>query len=332
MTTSIRHNHLTGTSGIVITMLLALAAGTAWSAERWDMAAAYSPKEYITSSYIAFAKKVAKSTDGALKIKVHASGSLVKGTEIFSAVESGKVQIGAFLLGAQARQAPIFGIDTVPFLATSVDKAWELYQVSKNELGYELKERNMKLLFTAVWPPQGLFTKVKLNSIADMKNMRFRAYDEGTAQLARLMGAIPTITEATEIRQTFASGAAESMISSSATGVFHQVWDYVEYFYEGNAWYPKSAVVVNLQAWNKLDGITREALMEAGAEAEKSVWEAMVNTNESYKRTMTHNGIKVIQPSSKLREDFIKIGDTTASDWVEAAGDRGKRILADFDP
>ena len=58
----------------------------------------------------------------------------------------------------------------------------------------------------------------------------------------------------------------------------------------------------------------------------------MVSTNESYKRTMTHNGIKVIQPSPKLREDFIKIGDTTASDWAQAAGDRGKRILADFDP
>jgi len=332
MENSIRHKRLAGMNFIVFMLLLTLVSGTAWSAERWDMAAAYSPKEYITSSYIAFAKKVTKSTGGALKIVVHPSGSLVKGADIFGAVESGKVQIGAFLLGAQAKQGPIFGIDTVPFLATSVDKAWELYQVSKNELGYELKERNMKLLFTAVWPPQGLFTKVKLNSIADMKNMRFRAYDAGTARLAKLMGAIPTITEATEIRQAFASGAAESMISSSATGVFHQVWDYVEYFYEGNAWYPKSAVVVNLQAWNELDGITREVLIEAGAEAEKSVWEAMVSTNESYKRTMTHNGIKVIQPSSKLREDFIKIGDTMASDWARAAGDRGKRILADFDP
>jgi TRAP-type C4-dicarboxylate transport system substrate-binding protein len=72
--------------------------------------------------------------------------------------------------------------------------------------------------------------------------------------------------------------------------------------------------------------------MKAGGEAEKSVWEAMVSTNESYKRTMTHNGIKVIKPSSELREGFIKIGDTLASEWVEVAGDRGKRILADFDP
>jgi len=311
-------------------MLLALLEGPAWSAEKWDMATAYAPKEYITSSYIAFAKKVTKSSGGALQIKVHPSGKLIKGAEIFAAVGSNKIPIGAFLLGSQAKEDPIFGVDTVPFLATDVDQAWELYQVSKNALDYALKERNMKLLFTAVWPPQGLFTKVKLNSVSDMQNVRFRAYDDGTARLAKLMGAIPTTIEATDIRQAFASGVAESMISSSATGVFHQMWDYTEYFYEGNAWFPKSAVVVNFEVWNRLDGITKEVLMEAAAEAEKSVWEAMVSTNKSYKKTMTHNGIKVIRPSSKLREEFTKIGEIMADEWASAAGDRGKRIIDDL--
>jgi TRAP-type C4-dicarboxylate transport system substrate-binding protein len=308
-----------------------LVTGSAWAADKWDMATAYSPKEYITSSYIEFAKKVAKSSDGALEIVVHPSGSLYKGAEIFSAVESGKLQMGAILIGAHAEKDPIFGIDTVPFLATDVDQAWKLYQASKNALDYALKEYNMKLLFTAVWPPQGLFTKVKLNSVADMNNVRFRAYDDGTARLARIMGAIPTIIEAADIRQAFASGTAESMISSSATGVFQQMWDYVEYFYEGNAWFPKSAVVVNLDVWNGLDGITKELLVKAATDAEKSVWEAMVSINDSYKRTMTHNGIKVIVPSSKLREEFKKIGQDLSDEWAAAAGERGQRIIADFD-
>jgi TRAP-type C4-dicarboxylate transport system substrate-binding protein len=331
MSNSKRSRYLAGTATKAILMLLTLLTGSVWAAEKWDMATAYSPKEYITNSYFVFAKKVAKSSGGGLKIVVHPSGSLVKGAEIFSAVESGKVPMGEILIGAHAEKDPIFGIDTVPFLVTDVDQAWKLYQVSKNELDYVLKEHNMKLLFTAVWPPQGLFTKVKLNSVADMNNVRFRAYDDGTARLAKIMGAIPTIIEAADIRQAFASGVAESMISSSATGVFHQMWDYVEYFYEGNAWFPKSAVVVNLEVWNGLDGITREVLVKAATEAEKSVWEAMVSTNSSYKKTMTHNGIKVIKPGSKLREDFIKIGQGLSDEWIAAAGERGKRIIADYD-
>ena len=331
MKSSIRHKYLTTTTPKVIMMLLTLVSGPAWSAEKWDMAAAYPAKEYITSSYIAFAKKVTKGSGGALQIRVHPAGKLYKGAEIFDAVGSGKIPIGAFFLGAQAKVNPIFGIDTVPFLATDVDQAWELYQVSKNALDYALKERNMKLLFTAVWPPQGLFTKVKLNNVADMNGVRFRAYDDGTTRLANLMGAIPTTVEATDIRQAFASGVAESMISSSVTGVFQQMWDYTEYFYEGNAWFPKSAVVVNFEVWNRLDGITKELLMKAGAETEKSVWDAMVSTNNSSKQTMIHNGIKVIQPSSKLREEFRAIGETMANEWAAAAGERGKRIIDELD-
>lgn len=324
---SIRYKLPTVTAPLGILLLLTLVAGPAWAAEKWDMAAAYSPKEYITSSYIAFARKVAKSSGGKLTIKVHPSGRLYKGAEIFDAVGSGKIPIGAFLLGSQAKINPIFGIDSVPFLATDVDQAWELYQASKNAMDYALKEHNMKLLFTAVWPPQGLFTKVKLDSVSDMNGVRFRSYNEGTTRLAKLMGAIPTTVEAADIRQAFASGAAESMISSSVTGVFHQIWDYTEYFYEGNAWFPKSAVVVNFELWNRLDGITKELLLKVGAETEKSIWETMVDINKSSKRTMTHNGIKVIQPSTELRKEFRKIGEVMVNEWVAAAGDRGKRII-----
>ena len=322
----ILHRYLLSASK-ALSVILILSAGPAWSAETWDMATAYSPKEYITSGYIAFARKVSSSSDGALKIKVHPSGKLFKGAEIFDAVGSGKIPIGAFLLGSQASKNPIYGIDTVPFLATNYDQAWELYQASKNALDYALKQQNMKLLFTAVWPPQGLYTKVQLESVSDMNGVRFRAYDEGTARLAKLMGAIPTTIEATDIREAFANGTAESMISSSVTGVFHQIWDYTEYFYEGNAWFPKSAVVVNFEVWNQLDGITRELLVEAGNEAEKSIWEAMVEVNRSSKRTLTHNGIKVIQPNSKLREEFRKIGEVMVKEWTEAAGKRGQRIV-----
>jgi TRAP-type C4-dicarboxylate transport system substrate-binding protein len=332
MKNSMQYGYLTGTTAKVIMILLALVTGPAWSAEKWDMAAAYPAKDYITSSYIAFAKQVTKHSGGTLKIKVHPSGSLVKGAEIFSAVESGRVAIGGLIIGAHAKEDPIFGVDTVPFLATDVDEARELYQVSKNALAYALKQRNMHLLFTAVWPPQGLFINKKVDNLADMKGVKFRSYDDGTTRLAELMGAIPTRTEATEIKQAFSTGVAESMISSSATGVFYKMWEHVEYFYEGNAWYPKSVVVVNLDAWNRLDGITKEVLVEQAAKAEKSVWAAMVPANNSYKKTMTHNGIKVRPPSSKLRKEFKKIGENLSREWAEAAGERGKQIIADYDP
>ena len=311
-------------------LLAATAMSSAWAGEKWDMPAGYSAKNFITKSYISFAEAVTKNSGGSLEVVVHPSGSLYKASEIMRAVRSGQVPIGARYIGAHAKEDAIFGIDTVPFLATDADQAWKLYQASKPQLAAALEKRGMKLLFTAVWPPQGLFSKKKVETIADMKDVKFRAYDAGTTRLAKLMGAVPTKTEATEIGQAFSTGVAESMIASGAIGVFRKMWDYVDYFYEVNAWLPKSVVIVNLDTWNGLDDKTKKVVMDAAAETEKSVWAAMASTNDGYKKTMADNGINVIAPSAQLKADFESIGKTMSDEWAESAGEAGQMAIQAF--
>ena len=318
-------------SAVAAGLLMATASSPPVQAtEKWDMPAGYSAQNFITKSYIAFAETVTKNSNGALEIVVHPSGSLYKASEILRAVRSGQVPIGARFIGAHASEDPIFGVDTVPFLATTGEEAWKLYQASKPELEAALEERGMKLLFTAVWPPQGLFSKKPIESIADMKNVKFRAYDATTTRLAELMGAIPTKTEATEIGQAFSTGIAESMIASGAIGVFQKMWDYVGYFYEVNAWLPKSVVVVNMEAWNKLDAKTQKVILNAAAETEKSVWAEMQATNDGYKKTMADNGIKVLEPSAQLKADLKKLGQIMADEWAKSAGERGQKVIAAY--
>lgn len=308
-------------------LMIAAPMGAANAGEKWDMPAGYSAKNFITQRYVAFAEEVTKNSGGELEVVVHPGGSLYKASEILRAVRSGQVPLGARYIGAHSKEDPIFGVDTVPFLATDADQAWKLYQASKPELEAALDERGMKLLFTAVWPPQGLFSKKPVSSVANMKNVKFRAYDAGTTRLAQLMGAVPTKTEATEIGQAFSTGVAESMIASGAIGVFRKMWDYVDYYYTVNAWLPKSVVVVNKDAWAKLDDKTKKVVMNAAAKAEKDVWAAMKPTNDGYNKTMADKGINVLEPSAELKADLQKIGQTMSGEWAEAAGDRGRKVI-----
>ena len=305
---------------------LGLAENSA-AAEKWDMPAAYSAKNFISQRYIKFAEMVTQKSDGRLEIVVHPAGSLYKGSEIMRAVRSGQVPIGARYLGAHSNENPIYGLDLTPFLATTFDDAWRLYQLSKPALEKILAKQNLKLLFTAPWPPQGLFCKKEVNSIADMKGVRFRAYDATTTRLAELMGAIPTKTEATEISQAFSTGVAESMIASGAIGVFQKIWDYVDYFYKVNAWIPKSGVIVNMKAWNKLDDDLKKIVLDSASEIEKEVWSVAPEVMESYNKTMAENGMKVLEPSPELMAGFKKIGNTIAEEWGNSAGKDFSDIL-----
>jgi TRAP-type C4-dicarboxylate transport system substrate-binding protein len=317
------------TTGVAAAVAFALAGGasTVSAGEKWDMPAGYSAKNFITKSYIKFAEDVKAGTNGDLEIVVHASGSLYKANEILRAVREGQVPIGARYMGAHASEDPIFGVDTVPFLATNGEEAWKLYQASKPTLEAALGERGMKLLFTAVWPPQGLFAKKPVNSVADMDGVKFRAYDATTSRLAELMGSVPTKTEATEIGQAFSTGIAESMIASGAIGVFQKMWDYVDHYYTVNAWLPKSAVVVNMDAWNALDDKTKAVVTKAAGATEKAVWAAMTETNNGYNKTLADNGIAVAPPSEQLASELKKIGDTMTGEWQDAAGNRGKKVV-----
>src|SRR3546814_277466 len=196
-------------------------------------------------------------------------GSLFSGGEIYRAVRTGQAPIGERLISALGNEDPLFEIDALPFLATSFDDAWKLYQASKPELEETLDAAGLKLLYTVAWPPQGLYAKKEINSTADMEGVKFRAYNAATEQLAQLMGAVPTKIEAAELTQAFATGVADSMISSGSTGYDSKIWDHVKDWYDVHACLPKNMVGVHKAAWEGLDETLQKVVLEAAANAEK---------------------------------------------------------------
>lgn len=311
---------------------LAMAGGAAWAQtpQKWDMPSAYGANSFIVKSFADFADDVRARTGGMIDIVVHPGGSLYAGAEIMRAVRDGQVPIGERFMGAHANEDPVFGLDTLPFIATTPEEAWNLYQASKPALEEALASRNLKLLYTQLWAPQGLYSVREITSVEDMKGLRYRAYDANTQRLAELTGATPTRTEASEIAQAFSTGIAEAMTASGAIGVSQSIWDFAKYFYKVNAWMPKSVVIVNMDVWNGLDGATRSALETAAAEAEQKVWAAMREAERADNETLASHGMQVLDPSPALAEGLKAVGAQMTEEWIKAAGDRGAAIIADY--
>jgi TRAP-type C4-dicarboxylate transport system substrate-binding protein len=231
------------------------------AAEKWDMPMAYAPGNFHSQTAMMFARAVERATAGELKIVVHAGGSLFAGGEIKRAVQTRQAQIGEWLMSALSNENPMFGIDAVPFLATSFDQAWRLYRSSKPVIEKLLAEHNLVFLYATPWPPQGLYADRAVNAVSDMRSMEFRAYNPATSRLAQLMGATPTQIETAELSPALATGVANSLITSGATGVDRKVWEHLSHFYDLQAWLPKNMVFVNKQAWDALDERTRTLVL-----------------------------------------------------------------------
>ena len=97
-------------------------ATTAASAETvWDMSVVWPEGNFHTQNAMAFAEGVKEVTDGEVVITVHSGGALgIKGPEGMAAVRDGLVPIADILLNQQVGEAPVLGIETLPFMAPTM--------------------------------------------------------------------------------------------------------------------------------------------------------------------------------------------------------------------
>ena len=196
----------------------ALVAVPASAQTKWDLPSAYPASNFHTENLQQFANDVEKASGGKLRIQLHPGASLFKAPEIKRAVQGNQAQAGEILLVNYENEDPLYGLDGIPFLATSYAEAFKLYKASRKALDDKLAKQGMMLLYTVPWPPQGIYTNRTLNSAADMKGLKWRAYSPATAKIAELVGAQPMTVQAAEVSQALATGVIDSYMSSGSTG------------------------------------------------------------------------------------------------------------------
>ncbi len=140
------------------------------------------------------------------------------------------------LLSIHENENALFGIDVVPFLATSLPESKRLWDAAKGEIGKALDAQGLMVLFAVPWPSQGIYAKKDLNSVADMKGLKWRAYNVGTTRIGQLVGAQSVTIQAAELPQALATGVVDSFMSSGATGYDSKVWESLTHFYDTQAW------------------------------------------------------------------------------------------------
>ncbi|MDJ0624518.1 MAG: TRAP transporter substrate-binding protein [Desulfocapsaceae bacterium] len=296
----------------------------------WDLAAAYADSLFHTKNIKLFAEDVKKASNGSLNIKVHPGGALIKkNKDNRNAVRSNQIQAAEFLGAWLSNEEQIWAVDTLPFTATSYEAAMKLWQASKPAIEKALDKQGLKLLFAVPWPPQGLYSVKEIKSIDNLKGMKFRTYSPFTSRFAMLAGAAGTEIQP-PLATAFQTGRVEAMITSSSFGVANKAWDYLEYFYDVQAWLPKNFIVVSKRALAKLDDATQKVVLEAAATAETRGWQMSADSNSAAKKALADNNMQVVAPSPELVDGFKTIGKTMGDEWAEKAGSAGKAILDSY--
>jgi TRAP-type C4-dicarboxylate transport system substrate-binding protein len=306
---------------------LAIYAAPAGASQKWDMPMAYPAGNFHSVNAAAFGECVKTGTDGEIEIVTHPGGTLFKGNDIKRAVQSGQTPIGERLLSAHENENALFGLDSIPFIATSYEQSEKLWQAGRAEIAKALDAQGLIMLYSVPWPPQGFYFKKDVNSTADMKGVKVRSYNNSTGRISELSGMVPVQLEAAEITQGLITGVIESLITSAVTGQDSKAWEQLSHFYKVNAWQPRNFVIVNKDVWNGLNENTRKAITDCAATAEANGTKMSVEANDKALAALAEHGMKVLDPSEKLAGELRAIGQAMANDWKAKAAAAGQAVL-----
>lgn len=305
---------------------VALTSAPALADVSWDFASPYPGFSYHGANAELFIQEVADATDGGVTISHHPGASLYAAPEIKRAVQTEQIAIGELLLSAMENDHPIFGIDSIPFLANDFERAELLWLASREATAEKLAEQGLTLLYGVSWPGQGLFTRGPIESAEDIRGNRMRIQNPATAAMAEMFGAEATTVESADIPQGMETGIINVFITSASTGTDMVAWDYGTHFYDLMAYIPKNVTYINTSLFESLPPAQQEAIMTAAAAAEARGW-AMMEYEVLEKQATLCENLTCPEVPEAFAQELEEIGQVLTDRWLELAGDEGEEIV-----
>lgn len=298
----------------------------------WTANSVWPPDNHQTVGLQEFANRVKQATNGRVEINVQSGGALgYKGPELLKVVRDGLVPVSDILTSGVAGDEPLFGVVTLPFLIQSFEEGKLLNDIARPYIEKVLEEKwGQKLLYISPWPAAGLWSKKKVESVADMKGLKTRTYDKNGALVIEAVGGTPYPLPFSEVYSALATGVIDSVLTSTPTAVDAKFWEVLKYYAPINITMATDIVTVNLKAFNSLDKQTQEAILKVAKEVEAEMWAKVAKLDKEKEALCNEKGIVTVQPSKEFLNQLASITKNIRDEWLKTAPPEAREIVEKF--
>ncbi len=270
----------------------------------WDMSTVWPDGNFHTQNAMAFAEEVKKQTDGTVNITVKAGGQLgFKGPEHLRAVRDGLVPLADVLNIQQVGDEPFMGVESIPFLASSIEELKVLHKYVRPEYEKIVARNNQTILYIVPWPTQYLHLKVKVADVDGLKNIKIRVPDKNAVDMLNVVGMAPVMIPWGETIPALASGAVAGVSTSAVSGVDGKFWEFLKYIYPTNHVWSSQMLTVNLDSWKTLSADQQKLVAGIAAKMEPDFWANSLKADVDSLNRLKEGGMEVVPvPDAMMTE------------------------------
>jgi TRAP-type C4-dicarboxylate transport system substrate-binding protein len=319
-------------AGTSATAILAMPhVARAQSTMKLDLSTVWPDGNFHTKNCRRFAEEVGKATGGAVEIVVHSGGSLgYKGPEHLNAVRDGLVPMADILNIQQVGEAPLLGVEGVPFLVSSPDELKVLQKYARPEFDKIATKYNQTILYTVPWPTQYLHCKVKTDKLEGLKGLKIRVPDRQAGDMVNSLGMVGVQIPWGETVPALASGAVVGVTTSAVSGVDGKFWEFLKYFYRTNHVWSSQIVTINNDTWKKISPAHQQAIQDVARKLEPEFWAVSIEADVASSKRLIEGGMELIEvPAPMLKEMREKTAGLEQA-FVGRAGAAAADIIAKY--
>ncbi|MBB3332352.1 TRAP-type mannitol/chloroaromatic compound transport system substrate-binding protein [Halomonas campaniensis] len=301
-------------TGLAAGVALAALSGTAHAQERWTMTTTWPDNLDLIQIDRHWADLVNKLAGDELQIEFRAGGTLMPGTEVFDATETGSIEAAGDWPGYWAGRSPAFSpLATTTSLFNGVDYLNWINQWGGFDLYQEVYgDYNMVYLPYGITNNEsGFMGRTPIESLADLEGKRLRLSGRDQGRVLEELGGSQVTLAGGEIYQAIERGVIDAGEFSTPGVDYNAGFAEVVEHWSVPGWHQSASVfgvMINKDAWDALSEETQEKLKIA-AEATMT-WSLAWSERQSTEGTIKFQeaGVQINQLSE---EELARIQDIT---------------------
>ncbi|WP_404380499.1 TRAP transporter substrate-binding protein [Caenispirillum salinarum] len=299
---------------------------------RWQMTMGFPstlPALADTGPWVA--EQLDKMSGGNIDLRVFEPGKLVKGTEIYDAVGSGKVDSGYVWAGYEIGKLPAAALyGAVPFgMEPAQFAAWMLEKGGQEMMEEIYAPQNIVPLFCGTISPEsaGWFT-FPLENLDQVKGLKIRFAGLG-GEILQKLGASVTLLPGSELFEALEKGVIDAT-EFSLPVVDEQLGFYkVAKFYHLPGWHQPSTnqyLYINKKKWDDLDEQTQAMFRTAcTAGVAKSIARAEGTQGAALERLQNEHGVEAVEVPEEVLVALKKAANEVMAEY-SAKDENFKRV------
>jgi tripartite ATP-independent transporter DctP family solute receptor len=211
--------------GIWLSLAVALPAGAAKLT--MNIGSTYGPDAPVHFGLEKFKELVEQRSNGEMAVQVHVGGAMGGEREVFEAMSSGGLEMGAMGSGDVAIFYPKWMVYEVPYALRDADHFWKFWNgpLGKEVNDMILKERGVQTVGIVYRGARWVTANRPVKTPADLKGVKLRLPEiKSWVEIWKSVGAMPVVVSFPEVYMALKTGVAEA-----EENPLESIWSYKYY-------------------------------------------------------------------------------------------------------